>query len=164
MSRPDRDARRRLSRPRMPGEMGEPVSIGDAAALVGDELGLAEPLVFSRLVEAWPELVGPAIAAHSRVRSVRNGTIEVLVDSPAWASEFRYLESVKLELKDLDFQVFEDQFATVVGSWKLSQVDPEGRNLDQNGQCTFSLCRMSDDWKIVAQHFSPMSAESAATE
>lgn len=78
--------------------------------------------------------------------------------------EFRYLESVKLELKDLDFQVFEDQFATVVGSWKLSQVDPEGRNLDQGGLCTFSLCRMSDDWKIVAQHFSPMSAESAATE
>ena len=93
MSRPDRDARRRLSRPRMPGEMGEPVSIGDAAALVGDELGLPQPLVFSRLVEPWPELLRPAIAAHSRVRSVRNGTIEVLVDSPAWASEFRYLES-----------------------------------------------------------------------
>ena len=39
--------------------------------------------------------------------------------------EFRYLESVKLELKDLEMQVFEDQFATVIGAWKLSQVDPE---------------------------------------
>lgn len=78
--------------------------------------------------------------------------------------EFRYLESVKLELKDLDFQVFEDQFATVIGGWRLSQVDPEGRNLEQIGRCTFSLCRMSDDWKIVAQHYSPMSAEEAAAE
>ncbi len=78
--------------------------------------------------------------------------------------EFRYLESVKLELKDLDFQIFEDEFATVVGGWKLSQVDPEGRNHDQYGRCTFSLCRMSDDWKIVAQHYSQMSEENAATE
>lgn len=93
MSRPDRDPRRRLSRPRLPGEMGDPVSVGDAAAMIGQELGLAEPLVFTRLVDAWAELVGENIAAHSRVRAVRNGVIEVVVDSPAWASEFRYLES-----------------------------------------------------------------------
>ncbi|MBM3961638.1 MAG: nuclear transport factor 2 family protein [Planctomycetes bacterium] len=77
--------------------------------------------------------------------------------------EFRYLETVKLELKDLDFQVFDDQFATVVGGWKLSQVDPDGRNHDQTGRCTFALCRLSDDWKIVAQHFSHHSEEGAAT-
>ena len=40
-------------------------------------------------------------------------------------------------------------------------VDPEGRNHEQNGRCTFSVCRMSDDWKIVAQHFSPLSEEEA---
>lgn len=78
--------------------------------------------------------------------------------------EFRYLETVKLELKDLEFQIFEDQFATVIGGWRLTQVDPEGRANDQSGRCTFSLCRMSDDWKIVAQHYSPMSAEEAAAE
>jgi len=93
VSRPDRDPRKRLSRPRMPGEMVDPVSIGDAAALVGQELGLAEPLVFTRLVDAWAELVGEVVAAHSRVRAVRNGVIEVAVDSPGWATEIRYLES-----------------------------------------------------------------------
>ena len=77
--------------------------------------------------------------------------------------EFRYLETVKLELKDLDFQVFDDQFATVVGGWKLSQVDPDGRTHDQTGRCMFALCRLSDDWKIVAQHFSRHSEEGAAT-
>ena len=64
----------------------------------------------------------------------------------------------------LDCQVFEDQFGTAVGTWKLTQVDPEGRNHEQSGRCTYSLCRMSDDWKIVAQHFSPLSAEEAAAE
>ncbi len=97
MTRPPGDPRRRLSRPKMPGEMVDPISVGDAAALVGAELGLAAPLVFARIVEAWPDLVGEMLANHSRVRSVRNGVVEVLVDSPGWATEFRYLESDLVE-------------------------------------------------------------------
>jgi len=78
--------------------------------------------------------------------------------------EFRYLDSVKLEFKDLDFQVFEDQFATVIGGWRLAQMDPGGREMEQGGRCTFSICRMGDDWKIVAQHFSLMPTEDALTK
>jgi len=88
-----RDSRRRLSRPTIPGELGEPVSIGDAAALVGDELGLAEPRSFTRLVDSWNDVVGDAIAQHSRPRGVRNGVLEVAVDAPAWATPLRYLEA-----------------------------------------------------------------------
>ena len=54
--------------------------------------------------------------------------------------------------------------ATVAGSWKLQQIDPEGRGHDQGGRCTFAVCRMGNDWKIVSQHFSPTSAEEAAAE
>lgn len=92
MTKPKRDPRKRLSRPRVPGEMVDPVSVGDAAALVGAELGLAEPVVFTRLVDAWPQMVGETLAAHSHVRGVRNGVLEVVVDSPGWATELRYLE------------------------------------------------------------------------
>ncbi|MBK8096307.1 MAG: DUF3225 domain-containing protein [Planctomycetes bacterium] len=74
--------------------------------------------------------------------------------------EFRYMESVKLEIKDTEIQVFEDQFATAVAAWKLTQIDPEGRGVEQNGRATYSVCRMGDDWKIVAQHYSQMPAES----
>ena len=88
-----RDSRRRLSRPGIPGELGEPVSIGDAAALVGDELGLAEPRSFTRLVDGWNDVVGDAIAQHSRPRGVRNGVLDIAVDAPAWATELRYLEA-----------------------------------------------------------------------
>ncbi len=77
--------------------------------------------------------------------------------------EFRYLDSVKLELRDQDYQVFEDQFATAVSTWRLTQIDQEGREIAQTGRCTFAVCRMGDDWKIVAQHFSLMPTEGAVT-
>ena len=75
--------------------------------------------------------------------------------------EFRYLESVKLEFKHVEMQVFDDQFATVIATWKMAQVDPGGRGLEQGGRCTFSVCRMGSDWKIVAQHYSPLAEETA---
>ena len=88
-----RDSRRRLSRPALPGELGEPVSIGDAAALVGNELGLAEPRSLAALSGSWTSVVGDAVAQHSRPRGVRNGVLEILVDAPAWATQLRYLEA-----------------------------------------------------------------------
>jgi len=96
-SRRGRDARRRLSRPTIPGELGEPVSIGDAAALIGDQLGLAEPRSFARLVDSWNDIVGDAVAQHSRPRGVRNGLLDIAVDAPAWATQLRYLEADLIE-------------------------------------------------------------------
>ncbi len=96
--RPDRRPdRRRLSRPRMPGEPGEPVTIGEAVAMVGRQMGLAEPKAFVAVTEAWTELVGESIAEHSRVRSIRDGLLDVGVDSPAWATPLRYLETDLVE-------------------------------------------------------------------
>ena len=66
---------------------------GDCAALGGDELGLAEPRSFARLVDSWNDVVGDAVAQHSRARGVRNGVLEIVVDAPAWATPLRYLEA-----------------------------------------------------------------------
>lgn len=74
--------------------------------------------------------------------------------------EFRYLESIRLELKDPQIQVFDDQFGFVYAIWKIAQVDPEGREVTQAGRATFTVARVGDAWKIVAQHFS--SDEAAA--
>jgi len=81
----------------VPGELGEPVSIGDAAALVGEALGLAEPRSLARLDEGWNDVVGDAVAQHSRPRGVRNGVLEIIVDAPAWATQLRYLEADLVE-------------------------------------------------------------------
>lgn len=68
--------------------------------------------------------------------------------------DFRYLDTVRMELKDLKYQIFEDQFALVAGEYSLTQVDPGGREVSQEGRVSFTVVRMREDWKIVGQHFS----------
>ena len=75
----------------------EPVSLREAITAVGKELGLPPPSELSTLVDAWPEIVGAAIAAHASVRSVRDGVCTVEVDDPAWATQIRYAERQVLE-------------------------------------------------------------------
>jgi len=68
----------------------EPVPLRDAVAAVGRELGLAPPDVVETLVARWRDIVGPAIAEHAQVRSVRDGECTIVVDGPAWATQIRY--------------------------------------------------------------------------
>ena len=84
---------RRFSRSRVPGEELPPVPIGEAIAAVGEELGVGDPRTVSRLELAWPELVGPAIAEHARIRTLRRGVLTIAVDAAPWATQLRYLES-----------------------------------------------------------------------
>jgi ketosteroid isomerase-like protein len=68
--------------------------------------------------------------------------------------EFRYLDTFRMELVDLNYQVFEDRFAAVSGGYRLTQVDPGGREVSHQGRVSFALVKLKDDWKIVTQHFS----------
>ena len=77
------------------------------------------------------------------------GAYEEILDQ-----DFRYMDKVTLEFRDLKFQVFGDDFASVIGFWKVDQVDPDGRSIEQSGRVSFTASRMRDDWKIVHQHFS----------
>lgn len=54
-------------------------------ALTGS--GTAGTQVFS----VWPEVVGPAIAAHARPISLRSGLLVVGVEDGRWASELKFL-------------------------------------------------------------------------
>ena len=68
----------------------EPVPLRDALAAVGRELGLAPPDVIATLGARWRDIVGPAIAEHAQVRSVRDGECTIVVDGPVWATQLRY--------------------------------------------------------------------------
>jgi predicted nucleic acid-binding Zn ribbon protein len=68
----------------------EPVPLRDAIAMVGKELGLPSPDLIATLTSRWVDIVGPAIAAHAQVRSVRDGECTIVVDGPAWATQLRY--------------------------------------------------------------------------
>lgn len=80
------DRRRRVARE-------EPLSLRDALAGVGRDLGLPAPDELSTLLDAWPDIVGAAIAPHTSVRSLRDGVLLVAVDDPAFATQVRYLEA-----------------------------------------------------------------------
>jgi predicted nucleic acid-binding Zn ribbon protein len=72
--------------------MADPVSIGDALARVQAELGLPRSDALRALTNRWADVVGRDVAAHARLDALRDGMAAIVVDSPLWASQLRYLE------------------------------------------------------------------------
>jgi predicted nucleic acid-binding Zn ribbon protein len=97
--------------PHLPGESTDPMAVGEALAEVGAELGLADPLVVGVLAERWPDIVGTNIAGNARLRALRGATLTIAVDSGAWATQLRYLESDVLA-----------RIAAIVGDGVVEQV------------------------------------------
>ncbi|MBA2327835.1 MAG: DUF721 domain-containing protein [Actinobacteria bacterium] len=75
----------------------EPARLRDTLAAVGADLGLPAPDALAALALGWPELAGAELAAHSRVGSLREGVLTVVVDAPGWATPLRYLQPKVLE-------------------------------------------------------------------
>jgi predicted nucleic acid-binding Zn ribbon protein len=69
------------------------MSLRDALAGVGRDLGLPDPDELTTLLDAWPQIVGDGLARHATVRSLRDGVLLVAVDEPAVATQVRFLES-----------------------------------------------------------------------
>lgn len=77
-----------------PGRGLRPLS-GSFDAL-SEALGWGPQLRARRLAADWPDIVGPAIAAYTRVASYRNGEIIVIVSDPAWTQILRSMEKTIL--------------------------------------------------------------------
>lgn len=68
--------------------MKPPAAIGEVVEEWIDGVGLRQRLDMAASVEAWPELVGPQIAAVTRALSVtQDGTLLVRVKTAGWAAE-----------------------------------------------------------------------------
>ena len=78
-------------------EPREPVPLGDAMAAVGRELGIPTPDALAAIANAWPEIIGDALAGHAAVRSIRDGVCTIAVDGPGWATQLRYSEHQVVE-------------------------------------------------------------------
>lgn len=59
-------------------------------------MGWSSPLAKSELLVAWPELVGPDVAAHAEPEGVEDGLLTVRCDSTAWAQQLRTMRSTVL--------------------------------------------------------------------
>jgi hypothetical protein len=95
VSAPDERPRRRRARrlKGVPGEEIDAVPLADPLAALTAELGIPEPGSFGALTTRWDEVVGPAVAPHARLRSLRGGVLTIAVDAPPWATELRYQEA-----------------------------------------------------------------------
>ncbi len=69
-----------------------PRRLSETLSEVAADLQLDEPDVIAGVMGGWAGMVGEAVAAHARPRSVRQGVLTVEVDSPEWATQLRYLE------------------------------------------------------------------------
>lgn len=66
---------------------GRPVRIGEVLAGVLAGSGLQERLRERRLLEAWPAVVGPRVARHSRAVDLEDGVLLLQADHPVWRQE-----------------------------------------------------------------------------
>lgn len=71
--------------------------IGESLAFVTRDLGLARPKDAASLVDHWAELVGAALAEHTRPAHLRKGTLTVEVDDGAWGAPLKYLGDTLIE-------------------------------------------------------------------
>jgi predicted nucleic acid-binding Zn ribbon protein len=55
-------------------------------------LKLDKVLAAQPAVELWPQIAGPKTAEHTRAVEVDGNTLVVVVDSPAWIAQLRYLK------------------------------------------------------------------------
>ncbi len=66
-------------------------ALGSVLGRVLSGLGLSREVAGWQAVAAWPRLVGPRIARHTRAVSFRDGTLHVEVEGSAWMQELGYL-------------------------------------------------------------------------
>ncbi len=67
----------------------KPRAIGTVVSQVLGDLGLDAAQAAFRILERWPEVVGPEVARHCRPVSVRGGVLEAEVDSSVWCQQLQ---------------------------------------------------------------------------
>jgi predicted nucleic acid-binding Zn ribbon protein len=73
-----------------PGER-DPRPVSETLDHLARRLGGPRTSVLSAVFSRWEDLVGADIAAHARPVSLRQGTLVLAVDHPAWATQLRYM-------------------------------------------------------------------------
>lgn len=92
--RPVAGRRRRGSAPTTadpPGDVRDPVLLGDTLARLAHERAWEEPLSVGGVVGRWREVVGDQVADHCEPETFEDGLLVVRADSTTWAANLRLL-------------------------------------------------------------------------
>ena len=68
------------------------MTLSETLKQVLGNLGLYRQVVEHQAISMWPEMVGAAVARHSRAREVRRGTLMVATSGPAWSQELSFMK------------------------------------------------------------------------
>lgn len=70
----------------------QPQLVRDLLATYLDRSGLREGMAAAAVLDDWPELVGPGIAAVTRVKKITEGVLVVGVATSAWLMELNLMK------------------------------------------------------------------------
>ena len=109
----------------------DPLRLGDTVDALAASLGWERSLAQSRIVAAWPEIVGESTAAHAQLVAVEDGVLSVRCDSTAWATQLRLMRRdliTRLAREFPDAGVADVRFiGPDVPSWKRGRRSVPGR-------------------------------------
>ncbi len=71
----------------------EPPTLGQSIERFLSLMGAPTVSTLSSLDDQWPNIVGPALAAHSRPIEVRDGVLIVGCSDPSWASQIKWMDA-----------------------------------------------------------------------
>ena len=74
-----------------------PVPVSEALSELSRRMGGASSDVLGAVFGRWEQIVGPSIAAHVQPLQLRDRTLVVRADHPAWATQVRHLTPTILE-------------------------------------------------------------------
>lgn len=69
----------------------DPNTLGSVLDGLADGRRWAPQLKLAQLRDHWDQVVGPAIAMHSTVASVRDGVLTIRTESTVWATQLTYM-------------------------------------------------------------------------
>lgn len=71
----------------------QPQSLSDVLQRLLREQGLETPLREKRLIDAWDEVVGPAVARYTGEKFIKNQTLHVKIVNPALRQDLSMMRS-----------------------------------------------------------------------
>jgi len=71
----------------------EPRSLGGSLDRISRSLGGPPAAALTTIFDRWTDIVGEAVAAHSRPLALQRDTLTIAVDQPGWATQLTYLEA-----------------------------------------------------------------------
>ena len=70
-----------------------PRRVADSLNAVTRDIGGDGGPALVHLIQGWPAIVGEQVAAHSTPLTLRNKTLTIAADEPAWGAQIRWLEA-----------------------------------------------------------------------